>query len=125
MKLKKILLLISCLLVVSLMACSPSESKEENYHATIILSLDNNSEVIEELDVSFEPPMKLLTLLENNTEIIEEDGLITSINGHEQNIEENKFWLYEINGEMAMVGTNEYEVKDNDVIHFDLGEMQE
>lgn len=67
-----------------------------------------------------QPETTLLDAMENQYEVIDNDGFITSIAGYEQDEEENAYWMYEINGEMAQIGAAEYIVEDGDQITWNL-----
>lgn len=62
----------------------------------------------------------LMEVMTENYEIAHENTFITEINGHPQDLTANRFWLYDINGEMAMVGMAEYELKEGDDIEWKL-----
>jgi len=62
----------------------------------------------------------LMEVMKEKYEIEEEGGLITSIEGYEQNEAENIYWLYEINGETATIGAADYTVEDQDQITWTL-----
>lgn len=58
--------------------------------------------------------------MEEHYELEEADGFISAINGHEQDEEAGKYWLFDLNGEMAEVGAAELELSDGDLVEWKL-----
>lgn len=136
---KKLLLLSTALLLV---ACGQTtndtveEAAPETVETTVESSTEADSaqeevinitvsvdgEVIEEgeQEVELEDGKNLLDLMEANFDIEQTDGFISSINGCEQDEEAGKYWLYNVNGEMAEVGAKELELNDGDRIEWKL-----
>ncbi len=50
----------------------------------------------------------LLAIMKENFEIEEKDGFIQSIEGKAQSEADNKFWVYEVDGEQTTVGAQEF-----------------
>ncbi|SEN41665.1 protein of unknown function [Amphibacillus marinus] len=115
---KKILLAMSFL--VMLVGCQSGELNQGNdIEVSIIISLDNEEEVISEDSIRVSDGANLLSVLEENYEIeVTDDGFITAIEGYEQF--DNHYWFYEVNNEEANVGAGDYELSDGDSVHFDL-----
>ena len=90
--------------------------------ATIILQEDGK-EITKEV-VSFEPGAVVFDVMDEHFEIVHQDGLITSIDGMTQAEAANKYWLYDINGEMALKGAKELALQAGDEILFKLEEMK-
>ena len=90
--------------------------------ATIILQEDGK-EITKEV-VSFEPGAVVFDVMDEHFEIIHQDGFITSIDGMTQDEAANKYWLYDINGEMALKGAKELALQAGDEILFKLEEMK-
>ena len=90
--------------------------------ATIILQEDGK-EITKEV-VSFEPGAVVFDVMDEHFEIDHQDGLITSIDGMTQAEAANKYWLYDINGEMALKGAKELALQAGDEILFKLEEMK-
>lgn len=86
----------------------------------ITISKDEEEEIITEKEVSVEDGAILMDVLKENFSIEEEDGFITSIEGVAPEENEEKAWIYFVNGEAAMVGANEYELTSGDEVSFDL-----
>ena len=90
--------------------------------ATIILQEDGK-EITKEV-VSFEPGAVVFDVMDEHFKIVHQDGFITSIDGMTQDEAANKYWLYDINGEMALKGAKELALQDGDEILFKLEEMK-
>lgn len=97
-------------------------SSEYSLEATIELIEDGVSFKKETLN--FNEGEKLLDVMKRNLEVEEKDGFITSIEGHNQDEDSNKYWLYTVNGEMAEVGANQFELHDKDEVIFTLEELK-
>lgn len=119
--------------IVLLTACSNdtenTETNDSNSKDEVTISLtitDHTSDtVIDESAYTVEEGTILIDILDDNYEIeVTEEGFLTSIEGASQNENENIYWLYEVNGEMANEGVTEYGVKDEDEITFDLQELE-
>ncbi|MEJ8751998.1 DUF4430 domain-containing protein [Lagierella sp. ICN-221743] len=93
-------------------------SSEYSLKATIELIEDGESFKKETLN--FNEGEKLLDVMKRNLEVEEKDGFITSIDGHMQDEDSKKYWLYTVNGEMAEVGANQFELRDRDEVVFTL-----
>lgn len=125
---KKALHLLSALLLAAgiLAGCGTTEQQEQNQQAEqqteqqVTVTLSEDGEEISSKEVSFEEDDILLDVMKENFEIEEDAGFITSIDGHSQNKDENKYWLFTVNGEMSPVGANEVELKDGDEVVFNL-----
>lgn len=97
-------------------------SSEYSLEATIELIEDGESFKKETLN--FNEGEKLLDVMKRNLEVEEKDGFITSIDGHAQDEGSKKYWLYTVNGEMAEVGANQFELHDKDEVVFTLEELK-
>lgn len=97
-------------------------SSEYSLEATIELIEDGESFKKETLD--FNEGEKLLDVMKRSLEVEEKDGFITSIDGHTQDEGSKKYWLYTVNGEMAEVGANQFELHDKDEVVFTLEELK-
>lgn len=113
---------------------SPAEMQEEATEAvedveggeveeiTAEVSVVVDGEEQEDLSQSLEVTENtiLLDAMDEVYDLEGEDGFITAIEGHEQDPDNNKYWLYSVNGEDAPVGAGEYELQDNDQIEWRL-----
>ncbi|XJS10564.1 DUF4430 domain-containing protein [Aerococcaceae bacterium WGS1372] len=132
---KKLLLLLSSILLLA--ACGQTTEKvaestvtetvetaesTENQEVVINVTVSVDGEVIEdgEQDIEVEDGQNLLELMEANFDVEQTDGFISSINGYEQDDESGKYWLYDVNGEMAEVGAADLKLSDGDQIEWKL-----
>lgn len=63
-------------------------------------------------------------IFQKNFDIEDDNGFITSIDGHEQDEKDNKYWTYTINDEEVMEGASEVELTAGDKVDFSLSEME-
>ena len=80
--------------------------------------IDDGSQTIE-----VEEGAILLDVMKEHFDIEEKDGFISAINGHEQNADENRWWLYDVNGEMAEVGAGDLELAEGDLVEWKLAKL--
>ncbi|WP_055078355.1 DUF4430 domain-containing protein [Lagierella massiliensis] len=126
---KKRLLSIALLLTVVLtfVGCknnSNTDSTSNEYKLQATIELIEDGESFKKETLSFNEGEKLLDVMKRNLELEEKDGFITSIDGHTQDEDSNKYWLYTVNGEMAEVGANQFELRDKDEVVFTLEELK-
>lgn len=126
---KKRLLSIALLLTVVLtfVGCknnSNTDSTSNEYKLQATIELIEDGESFKKETLSFNEGEKLLDVMKRNLELEEKDGFITSIDGHTQDEDSNKYWLYTVNGEMAEVGANQFELQDKDEVVFTLEELK-
>ncbi|WP_217984676.1 DUF4430 domain-containing protein [Terribacillus saccharophilus] len=127
---KKALHMLSALLLAAgiLAGCGTAEQPQQNQQAEqqteqqVTVTLSEDGEEISSKEVSFEEGDILLDVMKENFEIEEDGGFITSIDGHAQDANANKYWLFTVNEEMSPVGANEVELKDGDEVVFNLQE---
>lgn len=98
---------------------------DEEAKIVITISKDRGEEIIAQEEIAIEEGAILMDVLKENFDIEETGGLITAIEGISQDEEEEKYWIYTVNGEMAMVGANEYELEADDEVTFDLQAWEE
>jgi len=98
-------------------------SDEETVTASIVLQ--EEGEVIQgtEQEVEVEEGTTLLEAMQENYDVEEEEGFISSIEGYAQNNDEEKWWLFDVNGEMATAGAADTVLNDGDEIVWNLGGM--
>ncbi|WP_406944059.1 DUF4430 domain-containing protein [Halobacillus sp. SY10] len=122
-------LLTAMILAVGMLAgCGTQEGSEtsatqeeqvQEVTVQVQLSKNDGEEMIAEDEITVEEGTTLMEVMEDNYEVEQSEGFINSIEGIAGNQEEKMAWMYTINGDEAMVGANEYEVKDGDEIVFD------
>lgn len=88
----------------------------------ITISKDEGSEYIAEKEIEIEEGTILMDVLQKNFYVkTEENGqFITSIERVSAEEDEQKAWIFKVNGEMANVGAAEYELSPGDEVTFDL-----
>ena len=74
--------------------------------------------------LTFKEGDNLLDVMKSQLKIVEKDGFISSINGVEQVPSEQKYWLFDVNGQMSPVGAKEVLLKAGDVIDWKLNKLQ-
>lgn len=126
---KKRLLSIALLLTVVLtfVGCknnSNTDSTSNEYKLQATIELIEDGESFKKETLNFNEGEKLLDVMKRNLEVEEKDGFITSIEGHRQDEKTNKYWLYTVNGKMAEVGANQFELHDKDEVVFTLEELK-
>ncbi|MCP3032683.1 DUF4430 domain-containing protein [Halobacillus sp. A1] len=95
------------------------ESAAEDTTVEIEISENEGEEVISNEEYTVEEGTVLMEVMEENYEVEQEGGFINSIEGIAPEEDEQKAWIYTINGEDASVGAHEYELEDGDEINFD------
>lgn len=97
-------------------------STEDVVTVEVTISVTEDGELIEngEQVVEVEEGALLLDVMKENFEIEETDTFINTINGVEQDANANKWWLFDVNGEMAQKGAAETELKAGDLIEWKL-----
>lgn len=63
----------------------------------------------------------LLEIMEHNFDVsVSEEGFVESIEGVEQNPDDNEYWVFEVNNEMVTVSAEEFIPEENDLISWEL-----
>ena len=103
-------------------ASTPVESSEQAVLAEVTVSVTVDGEEIDEGEqvLEVEEGAILLDVMKEHYELEEADGFISAINGYEQDEEAGKYWLFDLNGEMAEVGAAELELSDDDLVEWKL-----
>ena len=127
---KKLLAL--ALLTLSLGACAqpaaPAKQTSQEttttakVEQTITVNVKKDGEPISgsPFTLTFKDGDKLLTVMKEQMQIVEKDGFVSAINGIEQEPANQKYWLFDVNGEMSQVGANQVDLKQGDVIDWKL-----
>ncbi|MFT4413143.1 DUF4430 domain-containing protein [Fredinandcohnia humi] len=101
-----------------------AEQGEKTEVVTVIISKNNGEETIEKKEIEIKDGEKVtvMDIMQENFELETQfDGaFISSINGVAASEAEQTAWFYSVNGEEAMVGANEFELKPEDKVQFDL-----
>lgn len=101
-------------------ASENTEEQQSEDAVQITISKDNGNESIDEKEIKIEEGATLMKVLKDNFELKEDGGFITSIEGVAPKEDEEKAWLFTVNGEMAEVGAKELTLSPGDEVTFDL-----
>ncbi|WP_122647165.1 DUF4430 domain-containing protein [Enterococcus mediterraneensis] len=101
-----------------------STTTEKTTQQTVTITLKEDKQQIDSKKIEVKEKANLFDTMKENFTIKDEDGFITSIEGHEQDPKENKYWTYTINGEPAMKGAKETILKQGDKVVFELEKTQ-
>lgn len=82
----------------------------------VSVTVFNEEEEVSQKTLTVEAETNLMTALQDNFEIIEDNGMITAIDGIEQDADEGFYWTYTINGEMVNTGANDTILEADDEI---------
>ncbi|MDF0479119.1 DUF4430 domain-containing protein [Vagococcus sp. PNs007] len=100
-----------------------SNKKAENEQkATIQVIVDDKEEAKKE--VTFEEGQSLAEVMDANFDMADDNGMVSSIDGHEQNVDDNKYWLFDINGKPATKGASDTELKTGDEVAWKLNKLE-
>ena len=93
---------------------------------SVTLNITKDGQAIEgsPFTLTFKEGDNLLDVMKAQLKIVEIDGCISSINGVEQVPSEQKYWLFDVNGQMSPVGAKEVLLKAGDVIDWKLNKLQ-
>ena len=131
---KKWLLLLAASMTLAACGTTPAEDTVESTEvsSTVVtpetetaeISVQVDGEEIEDgrITVELTEGEVLLDIMKANFEIEEANTFITSINGHAQDEGAKKYWLFDLNGDMAPYGAGDLELKDGDLVEFYLSE---
>ena len=125
--------LVGCILLLMSGCTTVDSSKEENQQSkteqtqqkqqTTTIIIQEDGKQLSSKTVSFKTGANLLTVLKENFAIEEEQGFITSIDGHKQDKQKQKYWTFTIDGKSATKGAKEIVLKKNQPIVFDLAKI--
>ncbi|MBS4461960.1 MULTISPECIES: DUF4430 domain-containing protein [unclassified Facklamia] len=101
-------------------------TSDDKAQASITINITVDGEPIENspFTLNVNDGDTLLDVMKAQLDIVEKDGFISSINGHEQNAQENKWWLFDYNGQMSEVGAADVKLKDGDQIDWKLAPFE-
>lgn len=94
-----------------------TKENEQMYEVSITV---DTGEKKEEKKVEVTGDETLLEVMKKEFDAQEEKGFITAVNGIEQNKDENKFWVFTINGEQVNKGAQEVTLKKDDKVEWKL-----
>lgn len=97
-------------------------SEKEEQKATVLLNEDGKK--ISSKEVVFQAGDTLYDVMDKNFDLEDDKGFITSIDGHKQDEEDDKYWTYTIDDKEVLKGATEVELKGGEKIDFDLSKME-
>src|SRR5699024_9437050 len=80
------------------------QEEGQSVEVDIIISQENGAEILAEETLEVEEGSTLLEVMAENFDIEEDGGFINSINGIQAEDDQPYAWMFDINGEMSMVG---------------------
>lgn len=102
---------------------SSTSEKKDTMEVSIEILVDGQAIKPEET-FEVESGSKLLTVMKDHYEIEEKDGFVQAIEGHQQDEAANKWWLFDVNGEMAEVGAADLTLNPGDQISWKLAVLE-
>lgn len=122
--------LVACVLLFMTGCTTIGSSKEENQQSKteqkqqiVTVIIQEDSKQLSKKSIPFKKGETLLTILKENFTLEEEQGFITSIDGHAQDKQKQKYWTFTIDGKSATKGAKEIKLKQNQLIVFDLAKI--
>ncbi len=98
-------------------------SENQQKQQTAQITIQEDGKTVTNQTVSFKTGDTLLNVLKEHFIIEEEQGFITSIEGHSQEKDKQKYWTFTIDGERATKGAKDIKLKKNQRIVFDLAKV--
>lgn len=103
-------------------ASSQTSQAQEQITATI--EIEDEDQTVDEKEIEATTDETLMEVMQDNFDIKEDSGMITTIEGIEQDEDENMYWTYTINDEMVNTGADETTLEDNDQVVFTYDKME-
>jgi len=114
-----VILIIVGLALTGLLSNENGLTSGADKEVSILITTADEEIANETIDVSSNET--LLEMMENNFDIsVSEEGFIESIEGIEQNPDDNEYWVFEVNNEMVTVSAEEFIPEENDLISWEL-----
>ena len=66
----------------------------------------------------------LMDVMHEEYDVVDEGGFLSAIEGHEQDADAGRYWMYYVNDEMPSVGAFEYELEEGDSIEWRLEDSE-
>lgn len=100
-------------------------SEEEEVTANIDILIDGEHLADLSKEISVPEGTYLLDVMEAEYDIVDEGaGFISSIDGNEQDMTAERYWLFYVNDEMTSVGAADYEIEEGDAIEWRLEDSE-
>lgn len=94
---------------------------QKSVEVTITLSEGDKS--FSKKKISVPENETLAIILDENYTVKSDKGMITSLEGRSQIPDENKYWLFDVNGKSSTVGAESYKVQAGDKIDWKLDQL--
>lgn len=101
-----------------------NDTAEEEVTATFEVAIDG--ETLSDLTQEVTVPVGTVAMdvMHEYYDIEDDGGFITAIDGNEQDLEAERYWLYYVNDEMPSVGADQYEIEEGDRIEWRLEDSE-
>ncbi|MCF1684982.1 DUF4430 domain-containing protein [Tetragenococcus halophilus] len=103
-------------------ATSQTSQAQEEITATV--EIEDEDQTVDEKEIETTTDETLMEVMQDNFDIEEDSGMITTIEGIEQDEDDNMYWTYTINDEMVNTGADETTLEDNDQVVFTYDKME-
>lgn len=112
-----VLLFFSTILLVACQShqTTTSSSSSEEHLVQLVVKTDKNTT---DEKVSFTQGDTVMDLLKANYDVEETDGFITAIDGVQQDEKAGKYWMFDVNDELAPKSADQIKIQDGDKIEF-------
>jgi hypothetical protein len=107
------------LFVCALAACGGNSSSTPAPGAAVLVTTDCGATIVT-AKTPVDAGQNAMRALDRVADIESDSGLVTAIEGVEQDNDKNRFWLYYVNGKPATKGAAEVELEAGDVEWWDL-----
>lgn len=97
---------------------STIETKAKTEEIEVSVSLIKDDKELSQKTISIPKDTTLMAALQGNFEVVDKGGMITSIDGVEQNTDDGLFWTYTINDEMVNTGAKDTKLSNGDKVVF-------
>lgn len=103
-----------------------ADSTEEANEVTAKIDILIDGEQIADLskEVTVPAGTYLMDVMHEEYDIVDDGGFLSVIEGYEQDVDAERYWLYYINDEMPSVGAGEYELEEGDTLEWRLEDSE-
>lgn len=92
--------------------------------ATIEVLIDGEAVADLSKEVTVPEGTYLMDVMNEEYDIVDEGGFLSAIDGYEQDVDAERYWMYYTNDEMPSVGAAEYELEEGDEIEWRLEDSE-
>jgi len=101
-----------------------SQTSQAREEITATVEIEDEDQTVDEKEIETTTDETLMEVMQDNFDIEEDSGMITTIEGIEQDENDNMYWTYTINDEMVNTGADETTLEDNDQVVFTYDKME-